>query len=55
MTRIEALNEAIDCVGTVRDDRCCTEKEFKYCDEVIDILSEIIEEYEQSEGGGRSC
>lgn len=43
MTIKEALEEAIDCIEIVKSDRCCTEREEKYMDDVIEKLKSLAE------------
>lgn len=43
MTLKEAIEEAIDCTEIVKSDRCCTEREEKYMDDVIAKLKSLAE------------
>lgn len=43
MTLKEAIEEAIDCTEIVKSDRCCTEQEEKYMDDVIAKLKSLAE------------
>lgn len=43
MTIKEAIEEAIDNTGLVKSDRCCTEREEKYMDDVIETLKSLME------------
>lgn len=43
MTLKEAIEEAIDCTEIVKSDRCCTEREEKYMDDVIEKLKSLAE------------
>lgn len=43
MTLKEAIEEAIDCTKIIKSYECCTDREAKYMDDVIDKLKSLTE------------
>lgn len=43
MTLKEAIKEAINCTKIIKSYECCTEREEKYMDDVIEKLKSLME------------